>query len=58
VATWCVEHGSQPSKRPSTSIILGRLNEDVDKWEKSIIPPALVQKGMRSVYVEGSEVRS
>ena len=42
VSTWCVEDGSQRSKRPPTSVILGQLREDVHKWGKSITPPALV----------------
>ena len=45
VSTWCAEYGSQPSKRPSTSVVLDRLGEDVHNWGKSIIPPTPVQKG-------------
>ena len=45
VSTWCAEHGSQPSKRPSTSAVLRLLNADVHNWGKTIIPPAPVQRG-------------
>ena len=41
--TWLEEQGSEPSKRPTTSIILDRLREDVHNWGKSVTPPALVQ---------------
>lgn len=44
MSAWCAEYGPQPSKRPSASIILNRLNEDVDKWGESIIPPVSVQR--------------
>jgi len=47
VSAWCVEHGSQPSQRPSASIILDQLNEDVDDWGESILPPPSVQRHER-----------
>ena len=39
VTTWRTEQGSQSPKRPPTSTILDRLEEDVRWWGKSIIPP-------------------
>jgi len=56
MGTWCVEYGSQPSQRPSASIIRNRLNEDVDNWGESIIPPPSVQRHQRCryfVHIEG-----
>ena len=32
MTTWLVEYGTQPPKRPPTSTILDRLNEEVDNW--------------------------
>ena len=58
MSAWCVEHGSQPSRRPSASVILNQLNEDVDNWGESIMPPASVQRHERCRYfmhVEGEE---
>ena len=45
MSTWCAEHGSHPSKRPSTSTVLRLLNADVHNWGKTIVPPAPVQRG-------------
>ena len=39
VATWLEEHGPEPPKRPRTSTIRDRLNEEVNNWGKSIVPP-------------------
>ena len=45
VTTWVAERWSQPSKRPSTSIVRSRLNGDLHNWGKSIVPPALEASG-------------
>ena len=39
MATWLEEHGPEPPKRPPTSTIRNRLNEEVNNWGKSIVPP-------------------
>ena len=41
--TWLVEHGSQPRKRPKTSTIRDRLNEEVNNWGTLIVPPPVVE---------------
>lgn len=41
--TWCVEYGSQPSKRPSATTVLHLLKGEPHNWGKSMIPPQLVQ---------------
>lgn len=54
-STWRTEYGSRPSGRPPTSIILDQLNEDVCDWGGSIIPPALVERGMCPLDIGVSE---
>ena len=49
-ATWLVERGSQPQKRPQTSTILGLLGEEVENWGKSIVPPPVVESTVRVAY--------
>ena len=53
-ATWLVEQASQPSKRPSTSIIRDRLTEDVrhqENWENPVAPPVPVRRGTCSISI-------
>ena len=49
-ATWLVEYGTQPSKRPPTSTILGWLKKEVDNWGKSIVPPDVMESAGRVGY--------
>ena len=50
MATWHVDQGTRPSKRPPIFTILDRLKEDVHSWGKSIIPPTLIQPQNRGKY--------
>ena len=43
MATWLEEHGSELTKRPQPSTIRDRLNEEVNNWGKSIVPPRPVE---------------
>lgn len=43
--TWLAERWSQPSKRPLTSTVRSRLNEDLHNRRKSIVPPTLAASG-------------
>ena len=38
VKTWDTEDGPKSQKRPSVSIVRGRLQEDVSEWGKSVVP--------------------
>ena len=42
-AIWLPEHGSQPLKRPQTSIIRDLLNEEVNNWGTLIVPPSVAE---------------
>lgn len=43
VETWLAEQGSQPPKRPQTSTIRDRLNEEVKNWGTLIVPPPVAE---------------
>ena len=50
MATWLVEDGSQPPKRPQISDILDRLNKEVENWGTLIVPPRVVESTGRVGY--------
>ena len=39
MATWVEQYAQKPCERPSASTVLARLEECVDDWWESIIPP-------------------
>ena len=50
VASWVEERAGEPQKRLSISAMLGRLEESVEKWGKSVVPLAPDQYKENSRY--------
>ena len=57
LTVWVAERGMQLQRRPSASIVLDRLKEDIDHWGKSIVPLIPNQWQESSGYLARSSER-